>query len=833
MGGVKAIIGRFNSSRNRLGSFSKDNLLIFGLILFGLMIIFSYGMDNVSAASGDSIYVSSSGNDDYNGLNSTWTGGLNGPKATIENATGTIKPNGTVHIARGTYNESNIQINTDMIIMGENQVNTIINGNQSGNSIFTIAMGVNLTIINLTLTNATAKYGAIENNGILTVSNSTFRNNNATIGGGAINNFGTLTVVNGTFTNNTATSEGGALDNNGPMAVYNSTFTSNSANYGGAIDNHGTFLTVDNSTFTNNNAPYGGAIVNYRILTVNNSAFTNNNAAGGGAIMNFVTLTVDNSTFTNNTASYYGGAIDNYGTVVVNFNRIIGNTAPTGSAIHSSVGTVDARYNWWGSNTDPSANINGTGVTYDPWIVLSVPSNPTNINVNGKSTITVDLLHDFNGVYHDPLNGHVPDGLIVNFSSDTKGAVNPINSTITNGSTTTTFTGLQPGISKLLTTIDDQTETTNVNINTPTAIVVNHISGLKGDKINLTANLTDTYKKVPISGKTIQFSVNGNIIGTAVTDSNGIATLAYTITQTSGSYTILAEFAGDTTYSDTSNTNTLKVTNLQFTIIPTAKASPDGGLYNTTKLVTLTMNEPGIIYYTTNGSTPTTTSNLYTGPITIKSTTTLKYLAVDLLGNMSIVYNATYIIDRNTPTVNVNVKSGLYNTTKTVKLIMNENGTIYYTLSGKTPTICSNKYNGPITIKSTSTLKYLAVDLAGNKSPVYTKTYTIDKLAPKPVKTAPTPNTKNVSLTAPITIKFNENISKSVNFSKIYIRNISTGKIAKSTVTNIKGNTITLKMIKSRLSLNNYQVVIPTGSVKDSAGNKNTIYKLNFKTSKY
>lgn len=164
---------------------------------------------------------------------------------------------------------------------------------------------------------------------------------------------------------------------------------------------------------------------------------------------------------------------------------------------------------------------------------------------------------------------------------------------------------------------------------------------------------------------------------------------------------------------------------------------------------------------------------------------------------------------------------------------MTKNGTIYYTLNGKTPTTISIKYNGPITIKSTTTLKYQVVDMAGNKSPIYTNIYKIDKTAPKVESTTPTKNTKNVSLTAPITIKFSEKIVKSVNFTNIYIKNLKTGKIAKSTITSINGNTLTLKMTKSRLSLNNYQIVIPTGSVKDTVGNNNSKYLLNFKTSKY
>jgi outer membrane protein assembly factor BamB len=181
------------------------------------------------------------------------------------------------------------------------------------------------------------------------------------------------------------------------------------------------------------------------------------------------------------------------------------------------------------------------------------------------------------------------------------------------------------------------------------------------------------------------------------------------------------------------------------------------------------------------------------------------------------------------PQASSNLKSGIYNTTKVVKLTMNRNGTIYYTLNGKTPTTVSNRYTGPLTIKSTATLKYFAVDLAGNRSPVYTNTYTIDQTAPKVASSTPAKNAKGVALTTAITIKFSEKITKGTQFSGIYIKNMSTGKITHTTVT-VSGNTLTIKMLKSRLSRNNYQVYIPTGAVKDIAGNNNTKYLLNFKT---
>ena len=159
---------------------SKHNLMMFTMVLFCLGVIFSFSVGNTSAAS--PIYVSTHGNNSWNGQNSTWINGtLNGPKATIKNATGTVTSNGTVYIASGTYNESNIQIATNMNIVGESQKNTIVNGPQKfGNPIFTIASGVNVTIINLTLNDGNILLnngGAIDNSGNLTVNSSTFTNN--------------------------------------------------------------------------------------------------------------------------------------------------------------------------------------------------------------------------------------------------------------------------------------------------------------------------------------------------------------------------------------------------------------------------------------------------------------------------------------------------------------------------------------------------------------------------------------------------------------------------------------------------------------------------------
>ncbi|TMV49101.1 hypothetical protein FE783_15655 [Paenibacillus mesophilus] len=63
--------------------------------------------------------------------------------------------------------------------------------------------------------------------------------------------------------------------------------------------------------------------------------------------------------------------------------------------------------------------------------------------------------------------------------------------------------------------------------------------------------------------------------------------------------------------------------------VPTPKAAPSGSTFTDRVVVTLTADEPSAsIYYTLNGSQPSAGSQLYTGPITLTSTTTIKAVAI-------------------------------------------------------------------------------------------------------------------------------------------------------------------------------------------------------------
>lgn len=169
-------------------------------------------------------------------------------------------------------------------------------------------------------------------------------------------------------------------------------------------------------------------------------------------------------------------------------------------------------------------------------------------------------------------------------------------------------------------------------------------------------------------------------------------------------------------------------------------------------------------------------------------------------------------------TANTNIKTGLYNTAKKITLSMNTAGTIYYSINGTIPNNTSIKYTGPLTISSTTTLKFIATNTEGNKSPVYTEKYTIDKTSPKITSINPKNGAKGYSRTAALSIKFSENIKTSTNWSKIYIKNLNTAKTVEISKL-MSSNTLNIKMTKKRLAYNQYLVYIPTAAVKDNANN--------------
>src|SRR5437773_10120398 len=107
--------------------------------------------------------------------------------------------------------------------------------------------------------------------------------------------------------------------------------------------------------------------------------------------------------------------------------------------------------------------------------------------------------------------------------------------------------------------------------------------------------------------------------------------------------------------------------------------SPAAGTYPHAHSVTLSDTTTGAtIYYTTDGSTPTTSSAAYTGPIAVTQTTTIKTMAAKPGTANSAVATATYTIQAATPTLSP--PSGTYTPPHLVTITDSTPGaTIYYT----------------------------------------------------------------------------------------------------------------------------------------------------------
>ncbi|WP_190242994.1 chitobiase/beta-hexosaminidase C-terminal domain-containing protein [Arthrobacter globiformis] len=152
---------------------------------------------------------------------------------------------------------------------------------------------------------------------------------------------------------------------------------------------------------------------------------------------------------------------------------------------------------------------------------------------------------------------------------------------------------------------------------------------------------------------------------------------------------------------------------------PTPTASTAGGVFATDQLVALTATRANAqIFFTTDGTDPTTASTLYTGPIpiTTEGVTTLKFIAV-AFGIASEVKTETFTVDKTAPVLTANVGSQVPTGTA-VTLSANEDASIFFTLDGSEPTADSTRYSAPVQLAAGQTLRALAIDAAGNASSI-------------------------------------------------------------------------------------------------------------------
>jgi PKD repeat protein len=229
---------------------------------------------------------------------------------------------------------------------------------------------------------------------------------------------------------------------------------------------------------------------------------------------------------------------------------------------------------------------------------------------------------------------------------------------------------------------------------------------------NGTVNITSTGTLAAGSGTTANFA-NGVLPSLSLTISN------------LGDFTVTASGGGPTGIS-----NAFQV--LQQVTAPTF--SPAAGNYDAPQSVTISSFAGAAIYYTTDGSTPTTSSALYSGPIVISQNTTITALAAVSGMVNSAVTSAAYLIAPATPTFSL--PAGTYAQAQTVSISCATSGAfICYTTDGSIPTLEGGLqfYPEPISISQITTLKAMAIVFINDEfaySSIASATYFIQTATP-------------------------------------------------------------------------------------------------------
>ena len=172
-------------------------------------------------------------------------------------------------------------------------------------------------------------------------------------------------------------------------------------------------------------------------------------------------------------------------------------------------------------------------------------------------------------------------------------------------------------------------------------------------------------------------------------------------------------------------------------VTATPTFSPGAGSYGSALTVTISDSSSSpTIYYTTDGTTPATTSATYTSPITVSSTETIEAIATSSGNSISAVGSATYTISSGTTvaTPTFSPAAGTYSSTQTVTISdLTSGATIYYTTDGTTPTTGSAIYSSAITVSATETLEAFATASGYTNSALGSAAYTIGASSSPPI----------------------------------------------------------------------------------------------------
>ena len=257
-----------------------------------------------------------------------------------------------------------------------------------------------------------------------------------------------------------------------------------------------------------------------------------------------------------------------------------------------------------------------------------------------------------------------------------------------------------------------------------------------------TITFSNTTGKASITTTTTRSTIYYTTDGSEPSSSNGTV---YTIPFAVNEQTTIKAFVTRTGFSD-SEVTTKTINKVATPSIQNTEES----------VISITSATNGAkIYYTTDGSVPTTTSSTeYTGPVTITaSSVTIKAIAVKDGMINSAVSTESFAFSCPTPTITFD------NTTNTVTIASETGSTIYYAYGSTNPadpTVDEGVTHGPspvtFTINAKTYIKAIAVKEGLGNSDV--QSATIDKVAPPTISFTSDGKVKLISETSAVTIYY-------------------------------------------------------------------------------